>query len=120
MEALRQTRWVYLWEEKNTGMQEEGHVKTEDWSDPSRPRWIETPDTAGKSSEARKRREKTPCKLQWKDGLTNTMILDFQPPELWTEVRDIVQEAVIKTILEKKKCKKAKWLSEEALQIAEK
>ena len=40
--------------------------------------------------------------------------------ELWTEVRDIVQEAVIKTILKKKKCKKAKWLSEEALQIAEK
>ena len=39
--------------------------------------------------------------------------------ELWTEVRDIVQEAGIKTILKKKKCKKAKW-SEEALQIAEK
>ena len=42
------------------------------------------------------------------------------PNELWTEVRDIVQEAVIKTILKKKKCKKAKWLPEEALQIAEK
>ena len=40
------------------------------------------------------------------------------PEELWTEVRDIVQEAVIKTIPEKKKCKKDKWLSEEALQIA--
>ena len=40
--------------------------------------------------------------------------------ELWTEVHDIVQEAVIKTIPKKKKCKKAKWLSEEALQIAEK
>ena len=40
--------------------------------------------------------------------------------ELWTEVRDIIQEAVIKTIPKKKKCKKAKWLSEEALQIAEK
>ena len=38
----------------------------------------------------------------------------------WTEVRDIVQEAVIKTIPKKKKCRKAKWLSEEALQIAEK
>ena len=38
--------------------------------------------------------------------------------ELWTEVRDIVQETRIKTILKKKKCKKAKWLSEEALQIA--
>jgi len=42
------------------------------------------------------------------------------PEELWTEVRDIVQEAVIKTIPKKKKCKKAKWLSDEALQIAEK
>ena len=40
------------------------------------------------------------------------------PDELWTEVCDIVQEAGIKTILTKKKCKKAKWLSEEALQIA--
>ena len=42
------------------------------------------------------------------------------PEELWTEVRNIVQEAVIKIIPKKKKCKKAKWLSEEALQIAEK
>ena len=42
------------------------------------------------------------------------------PAELWTEVCDIVQEAVIKTIPKKKKCKKAKWLSEEALQIPEK
>ena len=42
------------------------------------------------------------------------------PEELWTDVRDIVQEAVIKTILKKKTCKKAKWLSEEDLQIAEK
>ena len=42
------------------------------------------------------------------------------PKELWTEVHDIVQEAVIKTILKKKKCKKAKWLSEKALKIAEK
>ena len=41
------------------------------------------------------------------------------PEELWMEVRDIVQEAVIKTIPKKKKCKKAKWLSEEVLQIAE-
>ena len=40
--------------------------------------------------------------------------------ELWTEIHNIVQEAVIKTIPKKKKCKKAKWLSEEALQIAEK
>ena len=42
------------------------------------------------------------------------------PEELWMEVLDIVQEAVIKTIPKKKKCKKAKWLTEEALQIAEK
>ena len=42
------------------------------------------------------------------------------PEELWMEVHDTVQEAVIKTMLKKKKCKKAKWLSEEALQIAEK
>ena len=42
------------------------------------------------------------------------------PEELWTVVHDIVQEAVIKSIPKKKKCKKAKWLSEEALQIAEK
>ena len=42
------------------------------------------------------------------------------PEELWVEVRDIVQEAVIKTVSKNKKCKKAKWLSEEALQIAEK
>ena len=42
------------------------------------------------------------------------------PEELWTEVQDIVQEAVIKTIPKKKKCKKTKWLSEEALQRAEK
>ena len=42
------------------------------------------------------------------------------PEELWIEVQDIVQEAVIKTISKKKKCKRAKWLSEEGLQIPEK
>ena len=42
------------------------------------------------------------------------------PQELWTEVCNIVQEAVIKTIPKKKKCKKVKWLSDEALQIVEK
>ena len=47
-------------------------------------------------------------------------LIDRMPEELWTEVHDIVQEAVIKTIPKKKKWKKAKWLSEEALQIAEK
>ena len=45
-------------------------------------------------------------------------MIDRVPEELWTEIRDILQEAVIKTIPKKKKCKKAKWLSEEALQIA--
>ena len=45
-------------------------------------------------------------------------LIDTVPEELWTEVRDIVQETLIKTIPKKKKCKKAKWLSEEALQIA--
>ena len=47
-------------------------------------------------------------------------LIDGVPEELWMEVHDIVQEAVIKTFPKKKKCKKAKWLSEEALQIAEK
>ena len=47
-------------------------------------------------------------------------LIDRVPEELWTEVRDIVQEAVIKIIPKTKKCKKAKWLSEEALQITEK
>ena len=47
-------------------------------------------------------------------------LIDRVPDELWTEVCDIVQETGIKTISKKKKCKKAKWLSEEALQIAEK
>ena len=45
-------------------------------------------------------------------------LIDRVPEELWTEVCDIVQEAGIKTITKKNKCKKAKWLSEEALQIA--
>ena len=42
------------------------------------------------------------------------------PEELWKEVHDIVQKAVVKTIPKKKKCKKAKWLSEEALKMAKK
>ena len=45
-------------------------------------------------------------------------IIDRLPDELWTEVHDIVQETGIKTITKKMKCKKAKWLSEEVLQIA--
>ena len=47
-------------------------------------------------------------------------MIDRVPEELWTEVHDILQEVVIKTLTKKKKCKKAKWLSEETLQIAEK
>ena len=45
-------------------------------------------------------------------------LIDRVPDELWNEVRDIVQETGIRIIPKKKKCKKAKWLSEEALQIA--
>ena len=45
-------------------------------------------------------------------------LIDRVPDELWTEVHEIIQETGIKTIPKKKKCKKAKWLSEEVLQIA--
>ena len=47
-------------------------------------------------------------------------LIDRMPEELWTEVHDTIQEAVIKIIPKKQKCKKAKWLSEEALQRAKK
>ena len=47
-------------------------------------------------------------------------LIDRMPDEIWNEVHDIVQEAVIKTIHKKKKCKKAKWLSEEAIQNSRK
>ena len=47
-------------------------------------------------------------------------LIDRVPEDVWTEVHDIIQETGIKTISKKKKCRKAKWLSEEALQIAEK
>ena len=47
-------------------------------------------------------------------------LIDGLPEELWMEVHDIVQEAVIKTIPKKKKCKKAKWLFEKDLKVAEK
>ena len=47
-------------------------------------------------------------------------LIDRLPEELWTELHNMVQEVVSKTIPKKKKCKKATWLSEEALQIAEK
>ena len=53
---------------------------------------------------------------KWIQGIR----FDRVPEELWMVLRDIVQEAGIETIPKKKKCKKGKWLSEEALQIAEK
>ena len=52
------------------------------------------------------------------NGFNALDLIDRVPEELWVEVHDIVQEAVIKTIPKKKKCKRAKWLCEEALQIA--
>ena len=54
------------------------------------------------------------------NGFKGLDLIDRVPEELWMEVHDIVQEVVIKTIPKKKKCKKAEWLSEEALKIAEK
>ena len=52
------------------------------------------------------------------NGFKGLVLIDRVPEELWMEVHDIVQEAGIKTIPKKKKCKKPKWLSEEALHIA--
>ena len=58
--------------------------------------------------------------IQWKrqNRCKGLDLIDRVPEELWMEVRDIVQEAVTKTSPKKKKCKKAKWLSEKAVQIA--
>ena len=56
--------------------------------------------------------------VEMKNRIQGLDLIDTVPEELWTEVCDTVQEAEIKTIPKKKKCKKAKWLSEEALQIA--
>ena len=56
--------------------------------------------------------------VEVKNRFKRSDLTDRVPDELWTEVRDIVQETGSKTILKKKKCKKAKWLSEEALYIA--
>ena len=53
-----------------------------------------------------------------RDGFKGLDLIDREPDELWMEVRDTVQETGIKTIPMEKKCKKAQWLSEEALQIA--
>ena len=56
--------------------------------------------------------------MEVRDRFKSPDLIDRVPDELWNEVRDIVQEIGIKTIPMEKKCKKAKWLSEEALQIA--
>ena len=56
--------------------------------------------------------------MEVRNGFKGLDLIDRVPEELQTEIRDIIQEAWIKTIPKKKKCKKAKWLSEEALQIA--
>ena len=55
--------------------------------------------------------------MEVKNRFKGLDLIDRVPEKLWTEVHDIVQETGIKTIPKKKKCKKAKWLSEEALQI---
>ena len=64
----------------------------------------------------------TPCDytMEVTNRFKGLDLIDRGPEELWTEIHNVVQEAVIKTIAEKMKCKKAKWLFEEALQIAEK
>ena len=58
------------------------------------------------------------CTVEVRNRFKGLDLIDIVPEELWTEVCDIVQETGIKTIPKKKKCKKAKWLSGEALQIA--
>ena len=56
--------------------------------------------------------------MEVRNGVKGLDLIDRVPDELWNEIRDIVQETGIKTIPMEKKCKKAKWLSEEALPIA--
>ena len=65
-------------------------------------------------------RNQIPCdyKVEVRNRFKGLDLIDRVPDELWMEVRDILQETGIKTIPRKKKCNKAKWLSEEALQIA--
>ena len=53
------------------------------------------------------------------NGFKGLVLIDRVPEELWAEVHDIVEEAMIKTIPKKKKCRRAKWLPEEASQTAE-
>ena len=56
--------------------------------------------------------------MEVRNGFKGLDLIDRVPDELWTEVHDIVQDTGSKTIPKKKKCRKAKWLSEEALKIA--
>ena len=56
--------------------------------------------------------------MEVRNRFKGLVLIDSKSDELWTEIRDIVQEIAIKTIPTENKCKKAKWLSEEALQIA--
>ena len=58
--------------------------------------------------------------LQMTNRLKGLILIDKVPEDLWAEIKNTVQEAVMKTIPKKKECKKAKWVSEEALYIAEK
>ena len=60
------------------------------------------------------------CTVEVTNKFMGLDLIDRVPEELWTEVRNTVQETIIKTISKKKNCKKTKWLSEEDLQIAEK
>ena len=60
----------------------------------------------------------TPYTVEVRNIFKGLDLIDRVPDDLWTELGDIVQETGIKTICKKKKCKKAKWLSEEALHIA--
>ena len=60
------------------------------------------------------------CTVEVTNRFKGLDLIDRVPEELWKEVHDTVQEAVFKNIPKRKKCKRARWLSEEALQIAEK
>ena len=60
------------------------------------------------------------CTVEVRNRFKGLDLIDRMPEELWMEVHDIVQEALIKIIPKKKKCKKPKWLSKEVLEIAEK
>ena len=73
---------------------------------------------AAKDGEALHSQQKQDQELEVRNRLKDLDLIDRVPDELWNEVHDIVQETGIKTIPMEKECKKGKWLSEEALQIA--